>query len=248
MAFWTYLAQVVNFIVFVLVLHWLLYKPVLRIMAERREAMEADRLAAEEMRREAEGTLADVEKKARDLEEKKDSVLKVARDQARELAAEIAGEAETQGRERLERFRRVMDEERRGLLEDISDDLRDTIVQVASAVLGDEAGRLADRGIERVAGLVGELSDEDTRSIRKALDESGWVVKVHSAAALDERQAGVLRDALCGKLDNNELRLDVEVDPSLVAGVEVTAGHVNLAAHWRGRIDEALRGGRGIGE
>ena len=57
MGFWTYLAQVVNFIVFVLVLHWLLYKPVLRIMAERREAMEADRLAAEEMRREAESTL-----------------------------------------------------------------------------------------------------------------------------------------------------------------------------------------------
>ena len=64
---------------------------------------------------------------------------------------------------------------------------------------------------------------------------------VRSATALTDDQLNRLRSVLSDKLDIKNLDLEVGEDPSLVAGLEVALGHIQLEAHWRGMIDEALQ-------
>ena len=240
MSVWTYIGQIVNFLIFVVILYYLLYRPVGRIMKRRKDEMEAERREAEKTREEAQGALAEADKRAAELEQKRDSVLKEAREQAEAQRKELVKLAEEQGRERLERFRRVMEQERDELLQKVAGELRETIVQVAGAALADVSEALGDRAIDRVGELLDGMSDEDRRGALEALGEAGGLVRVRSGGPLRKDAAARLKKLLTEKLEAKKLDIEVTEDASLIAGIEVTLGHVSLAAHWRVVIDEAL--------
>ena len=65
-------------------------------------------------------------------------------------------------------------------------------------------------------------------------------MRVRSAARLDAKAVSRLKKGLAGKLDVPKIEFAFEEDPGLIAGLEVIVGHVDLSAHWRGVIDEAL--------
>ena len=237
---WTYIGQIVTFIAFVVILNLLLYKPIRRMMQERKDAMETDLRDAEKKLADAEELRQEAQTATEELAAQRDAVMQQARDQAEAQGKELLKQAEERARDRLERFRRVMEQERELLLDNIADDLRDTIVQVAGAVLSDASGRLADSSLERVETLLGAMSEEDREAARKALAGLDNRVEVRSAGPLDDEQADRLKTTLAGTLGVESVQLDISEDPSLLAGIEVAIGHVNIEAHWRGVIDEAL--------
>ena len=238
---WMIIGYAVTFLVFVAILHFLLYKPVRRIMEERQSEMAADREKAEAMRAEAEKLREEAEERTRALDAKRDELLNTAREEAEERRRELLDEAETQGRERLERFRRVMEHEREQLLEKIRDELRDTIVKVAASALSDAGASLTERAMDRVEELLKQLSDEEKKQATEALDETDGRVRVRSANPLEEETKKRLSEMLAGHLDRKQIELDVSGDPDLLAGMEVTIGAINLEAHWRRIVEEALR-------
>jgi len=234
------IAQIVNFLIFVVILYFLLVKPVRKVMQERKDAMETDLRDAENKLAAAEKLRQEAQTAAEELAAQRDAVMQEAREQADAQGRELLKQTEEQARDRLERFRRIMEQEREHLLDNVADDLRDTIVEVAGAVLNDASGRLADSGIERVEALLDGMSDEDRGAARKALAGRDNRVEVRSAGPLDDEQAGRLKTILAEKLGVESIKFDVSEDPSLLAGIEVAIGHVNIEAHWRGVIDEAL--------
>jgi len=240
MTFVTYIGQVVNFIIFVVILYYLLYKPVGRILKQRKDEMEAELREAEKLRAEAQAARDEVAKREQELEAQREGVLKKAADQANASRKEILKEAEDQARAKLERFRRIMKQERDELLDNISHELRATILKTTASVFGDDCDRFTDRGIERVEALLQEMPEDDLADTRKALAEADGCAKVRSAGPLHDKQQNRLKKAIQQKLNVEEVKLEVTEDPSLIGGIEVVLGHVNLAAHWRGLIAEAL--------
>jgi len=234
-------AQIVNFLLFVYILHRLLIKPVRGMMKQRREAMEAARLEAEKKLREAAQIRADADRRAQELEQQRDAVLKEAADQAEESRKEVLQRAEDQARDRLKRFRRVMEQERTELLEEVTGELRDTVVHVAGSVLDKASGELTDRALDRVEELLGKLSDDDVRETKKALAEADGAVSVQFAGTLSDSQMDRLRKALAETFGVEQVELEVDENPDLLAGISVTAGNMQLDAHWRMAIDEALQ-------
>jgi F-type H+-transporting ATPase subunit b len=237
---WTYVGQIINFLIFVVVLYYLLYRPVGNIMKARRDKMEEDLRDAEKKREEAQAAHAHAERLLAELEEKRDRVLAEAKEKAEATRVELIGLAETQARDRLDRFRRIMEQERDDLLSKVTDDLRDTIVRVASSVVGDLSDTLTERGIDRIDELLDGMSADEIASAAKSLAEAGGKVRVRSAAPLDAGAVSKLKEGLAGKLGTSEIEFTIEEDPGLIAGLEVIVGHVDLIAHWRGVIDEAL--------
>jgi len=240
MTVWTTVGQVVNFLIFVVILHYLLYKPVGRVMRKRKEDMEAERREAEKRLQEAEGIRAEADRRAQELEDRRDATLKEAREQADEQKKQILQQAEDLARDRLARFRRVMEQERSDLFGEVTGELRDTIVQVAGSALRDVSGELIDSALDRVEKLLDGLSAEDVKNARKSLEEAGGRVPVRFVGTLNDDQLGRLRKALTARLGVEEIELELNEDEALLAGLEVTLGHVQLEAHWRRALDEAV--------
>jgi F-type H+-transporting ATPase subunit b len=195
MSFWTYLGQIINFLAFVVILRFLLYKPVRRLMQQRREEMESQLHAAEKKLKDAETLRAETEQRARELDEKRDSILKQAREQAEAQRKELLEQAETLARERLERFRRIMEQERSDVLGKITGELRDTILEVAAAALGDASHVLTGRALEQVETLLLEMPDRELDTARKALNDLENRVQVRSAKPLTDDEARRLKSA-----------------------------------------------------
>jgi F-type H+-transporting ATPase subunit b len=232
-------AQAVNFLIFAWLLSRLLIKPVRKMMKERHDQMEADRRKAEEERAQADKIREKAEAAARELEAKRDDVLQEARDQADAERKKRLEEADQQGQDRLERFRRIMEQERDELMQQVGDELRDTIFAVSGAALRDAAGALTDRAIDRLGAKLDELSDADRETAQQAV-ASDEPVKVISAAELDDERTKRLRDLLAEKCGGENVELDVDEDASLLAGLEVHLGHLRVQAHWRREVEEAL--------
>jgi F-type H+-transporting ATPase subunit b len=237
---WTYVGQIVNFLIFVVILYYLLYRPVGKIMKDRRDKMEEDLRNAEKERAEAQAARADAEKMLKELEEKRDRILDEAHEKAEATRVELLGAAEEQARDRLDRFRRIMEQEREDLLSKVTDDLRDTIVRVAGSVVGDLSDTLTERGIDKIGELLNGMSADEIAGAAKSLADVGGKVRVRSAARLGEKAVAKLKQGLAKKLGSSKIEFTLEEDPGLIAGLEVIVGHVDLIAHWRGVIDEAL--------
>ena len=238
---WTYIGVLVSFAIFVVILHRILYKPVGKLLKERKETMEAELAEAKKLREDAEQTLAEARKREHELEAKREGILKDTHEQAESERKEMLKAAEEQARVKIERFRRVMNQERDQLVESVTVDLRDAIYHVASAMLENDDEALSDRSIERVEGLMAELSNDDLKATRSALTRDGESAQVLSAVALNDEQQNRLKKIIADKLDLKEFSIEVKEDASLLAGLEVTLGHVNIAAHWKGFITDALK-------
>ena len=221
------IAQIVNFVAFVVILYYLLVKPVRKVMKERRDEMEAERRDAEKKLEEAEKLRGEAEAAAKELEDTRESILKEAREQAGARRKELLEQSEALARDRL--------------LDEITAELRDTIVTVAGSVLGDASETLADRALGRIEKLLEDMPDEEVEGARKALDKLDNRVPVRFVGTLTDDQLDRLRKALREKLGIKGIELEVTEDPSLLAGLQVTLGHVQLEAHWRGVIDEAMK-------
>ncbi|MEE4382691.1 MAG: F0F1 ATP synthase subunit B [Pseudomonadales bacterium] len=213
-------AQIVNFLVLVWLLQRFLYRPVLAAM-DRREARIAERLqqaaAREDAASAAEHSFA---KRTEALDAEREALLAEARE---------AGEAErsrlvARAREEAERMRRSWTEEiereRDAFLEEVRSRAADGVVAVARRALTELAGSDLDaRAVERFLEALDALPAAD----RDALLSDDGPLRVSSARPL----AAAVRETLAAALRRTfgeDRGLVWDTDPTLVAGLELSAG------------------------
>lgn len=241
MTLWTYIGQIVNFIIFVVILYYLLYRPVRNILKQRRDRMEKDLRDAEKKRREAEELRNEAEDKAREVEETRDSIIQKAREEAGRQRDEILEQAEQQSQDRLQRFRRIMEQEQREVLQKVYDDLRNTVVRVSQTVLADASDSLSGRALQRLDKILGEMPEEDRNNARQFLNTGDNRAVIRSASPLDDEKKQQVSEVIARHTGVENPPIDFQEDSSLIAGIHVSFGHVNIEAHWRDVIDQALK-------
>ena len=242
---WTYVGLIVSFVIFVAILYYLLYKPVHRVMQDRRDEMERDRREVEKLRAEAQAVRDEADERTRQLEAQRKDVLEKARREGEERKEEILEKARQDTRDQTDRVRRRTAQERREALDEVTGELGGAVARVARRVLEDAGADTAGRGIRRVEELLDGMESTDREQARRAMQKDARAVRVRTADPLSEEQQARLREVIRTKLDLEDVRLEMEHDPSLLAGLQVSLGHIQLDAHWRGIIDEALRKRKG---
>ena len=122
---WTFLFQVVNFLVLVAIMRWLLYRPLREAIDRRREANARAQADAEAARQEAAALQASLDQQLADLEPRREAVIREARERAEAERQALLAEAEgTIGRRREaveQQFARERDEALRALRADRAD-------------------------------------------------------------------------------------------------------------------------------
>ena len=130
-----FVAQLVNFLIVLLVLWWFAYKPIVRLLEERQEKIEKSVKQAEE-----------IEKRMDAIEQEHDSIVI----EARKEAQTIIGKAQTQGKERGEEIvsaakreverviakgKQQLEEEKAGMLRDLRKDVVEISITAAEKIL-----------------------------------------------------------------------------------------------------------------
>lgn len=221
----TFVAQILNFLILLALLRRFLYRPVLAAVDRREEEIASRLRAAARQREEAEAEAGRHRELQAGLEAKRTELLRRAEEEAAARREELRREA----REEVEQVRESWRESLRRQREDFLGLLRARMSRHLFEGMRKALGELADaelegRVVEVFVRRLRELTTGEREGLADAVRESGGRVRVRSAFPLPEPRRRAIAEVVEGWGTEEDLELHFEEVPELGVGVELVAG------------------------
>ncbi|MCB2072636.1 MAG: ATPase [Novosphingobium sp.] len=230
---WTLALQTINLLVLVWILGRFLFRPIAKTIEERQAAaarvVEDARLAREQAeaaeqqaRREAAAAAtargAMLEEAAEQAKQEKERLLAEARDEAARLRQ--------QGRAEIERMRKTEAEKFGSKASELAVDIaRHLFMRLP------DSARI-DGFVEGLAKAIADLPD----NVRAELGAHGAPVALKAARSLTPEEETSCRRAIVDAL-GRDIGIDIQIDPELIAGLEIEAPHAEVRNNFRADLD-----------
>lgn len=219
----TVLAQIVNFLILVFLLHRFLYNPILNAMAQREQRIADDLETAERKRREAREEIESYRQKKAELDDQRQELLRQAEEDAKEKRHDLLQKARTETEELRTRWQQAIEQEKAAFLADLRQRVSRETYRVMRRALAD----MADVALEArmVAVFLERLHDLPDAEREALAGETADSWKVNSAFDLPDDSREAIEQAVADELGHNG-RLAFNTQSDLIAGIElVAAGH-----------------------
>ena len=220
---WTWLFQIVNFLILMFLLKRFLYGPILRAIDRREKKIAAHFEAAEEKEQEAIGKSESLDVARKKFDAEREGLLAAAKTDAEKTRQELTAKARAEVDELASRWRDDLERQKDAFLDDLQRRAGEQVCAVAKKVLAD----LADAQLERL--MVGvlvrrlaELSDDDKKQVTTALADSGKPLVVASAWELPAEIRKQVETAVREHIAK-DVEIVFETAPEITCGVELRA-------------------------
>lgn len=232
------LSQVVNFLILFAGLYFLLWKPILKMLDQRKERIQQGLEDAERAREERERAEAEFNKRLEEAAQERKGIIAQAADEAQEKRKAIVAEAEQEAEKVLTEAREEAQSERKRILED----LRGQVALLAIAAANRLIGEALDE--ERQRRLVDEFFTGISAGRVQIIDEAELAIgdtkaRVTSALPLTEEEKATLASSLADRL-GTEPQLEFDVDPAILGGLVLKVGDRVIDGSVVGKL-ETLR-------
>ena len=230
---WTFIFQLINFVVLFLILKRLLYRPVKEIMEKRRAAVRKILEDAEKTKQEASSLKEEYEKKKTEIDGLRDDVFDKAEEEAETLRKEILRKAEEEAKVILQKERVRLDFEKKKIESQLKENIVDTSLSFASSILSDLSdvnlhNRILEKLMESVPDIVKKIKDMN-------IPAHGLTLEIASAYpipdSLTERILQEFKPVYPEKVSVHTI-----VDPGLISGAVVRVFDMVYDASLRGQL------------
>jgi F-type H+-transporting ATPase subunit b len=219
----TVLAQIINFLILVFLLHRFLYNPIMNAMARREKRIADDLETAERKRREAREEIESYRQKRAELDEKRQEILRQAEEDAEEKRRDLLQKARVETDEIRTRWQRAIEQEKESFLANLRRRVGEETYRVIRSALADMANvALEERIVTVFLERLGDLPESDQQALAAETADS-W--KINTAFDLPDERRKEIEQVVKGEMGHNG-RLTFTTQPNLIAGIElVAAGH-----------------------
>lgn len=223
----TILFQIVNFIVLAVALYFLLFKNVIKRTEERDRENEALRHEimvnleeSEKLKAEAEAYFNNIEQKIDEYVDKAKSEIELNRFQVLE---KTKSEAEAIYKQKQEDAFRTQQQTIKKFQKEVMDVIVDVSLQTLQLTTPEEIHHLLVKQMNERVWELGKNEMQRVESIRKSLSNREPTLAIETARKLTKEEvAGVIRTF--SALADKNVKLDLNVDESLVSGLRVRLG------------------------
>ncbi|MGC9399101.1 MAG: F0F1 ATP synthase subunit delta [Anaerolineae bacterium] len=238
---WTVVFQVLNFLAIVVLLYWLLFKPLMRRIRERSEEKRALMEQLRRDREEAAALRAKWEKRCAAAEEEAAEILSAAQEQAKEERQMLLEEAQGEVERVLVEAHAEAARLRRQAVEEFHDELVKAILEIAATIIHQVAPEPLHRSmVEDLTDRIWEMGRSEmsrVEAFRRSLGDRAPTAYVVSAQPLTPELRGNLARTLTALADRN-VDLDITVDPRLAVGLRVRLGDIVVENSIAGQLEE----------
>ena len=147
--YFTTLAQMVNFLILVLLLKHLLYAPILKLMDERERVITSRLEEVEEKKREAEEERETYLKKKQEISAEHEEMLIRAKEDAKSFRAELEKKAEAEVERSKAEWYGAVESEKKAFLDDLKERTGKQVYAISRRVLQDLADEVLERQMTR---------------------------------------------------------------------------------------------------
>lgn len=239
----TLVAQVINFLILVLLLRRFLYQPILRTMDERarRIAAELDEAAASATTARLEASQCHAEKV--ELEDSRGEMLSRAQDEAAALKREMVRAARQDVAESKARWSRAVEQEKQAFLENLRRRAGEEVYAISRQVITDLANVELERHIieifiERLRAMDYRECEAIAAACRRAHTGAAITSSFPIERMMRSRLRGVVKERIA-----TDIELHFEESADLICGIELRAGGKKAAwslQNYLETLDERL--------
>jgi F-type H+-transporting ATPase subunit b len=242
----TTIAQIVNFLILVVLLHRFLYGPIVRLTDKREELIASRLREAGKKEEEAARESRSFRDKQRELESQRDDLIHQAEEEAQTRRRQLMEEARQDVRDARERWRSGLTHDQRSFLRELRQRAAEETVGIARRALADLADEeLENRIVAVFINLLGDMTEEHLALVADSIRDTGGQVTVRSAFPLSEGRRGDIMDALKDHLVGEDApRAGFTVSSQLVCGIELIVDGHRLGwsiDHYLESFEESLR-------
>ncbi|MGC9521728.1 MAG: F0F1 ATP synthase subunit delta [Anaerolineae bacterium] len=237
----TILWEAFNFLVLLVALYYIMFKPIMRQMKERTAERERKMEQLEHNREEVEELRAELESRLSSAEEEAETIMSRARNQAEVERAALMQEAQAEVVRILTEAQMDAYRVKRQAVEEFHDELLEAVLDVSGLVIGRVApDEVHDSMVQQLCDSVWELGQSDMRRVevlRRSLGERTPTVVVRTAQTLSPEQQGLVVRTFSALADR-DVNIDLTVEPDLGLGLQVRLGDLVMDNTIAGRFDE----------
>jgi len=241
--FWTVIFQVANFTILALLLYWLLFKPMKRMINARQEEKERLIRELERERQLLSAQRASLDERLSRLDEEAANILMLAREQAEAERAELLHQARAEVEQIMAEAHTDAYRMRKQAIEAFHNELIEALLDVSGSIIANLISpQMHDSLVRQLTNSIWELGRTEIQRVetfRQALGSREPTAHITSARPLTQEHQGLLARTLTALADRH-VNLDVRVDPQMVAGVRVRIGDLMVDSSVRGQL-ETLR-------
>lgn len=156
---WTFLAQICNLMIQLLIFKKFLLKPVKQVIADRKAKADSEIADAQKLRTEAEAMKAEYEQNLQNARTEANQIVAAAQKTATARSEEIVGEARAQAAALKQKAEADIAQERKKAVNEVKDEIGDIAMEIASKVVEREISEKDHKDlIDEFIKNVGEAS------------------------------------------------------------------------------------------
>ena len=233
---WTFLFEIVNFLVLAYVLYRLLYGPLRDAIERRRLAHEQAQAEVQENRQKADALLLQLKTQLADVDRVRQETIRQAHEQALAERKKLLDEASTTVQSRQEAARTALGREREETLRALHEEIVNQAVELSRRLLQEAADSTLEEQLARhLAETLEQLPEADRQALRR--DWNPQSVAVLEAACEINGQALERLSMAVAAIVGQPTPLPVELRGSLIAGLRLRlSGRV-----WDASVDGQLK-------
>lgn len=235
--YFTTLAQIVNFLILVLLLKHFLYAPVLKLMDERERVISSRLEEVEEKKRAAEEEAESYRKKKLEISAEHEEMLIKAKEDAKNFRTDLEKKAEAEVERSRAEWYGAVESQKKAFLDELSERAGRQVYAISRHVLRDLADEELERQIIRtfVERLEG-MDDSEKGVFKKFYKYPEQLIVVRSAFEIPENVQVNIKEVLQDRTET-EVRVHFEIDDDLISGIEISARNAEISWSIAGYLD-----------
>jgi len=225
----TVTAQIVNFVVLILLLKYFLYDRIIEAMDKREEKIRSRLEEAGSKKEQAEQEAESYQNKNAEIERKRKEML----DQARQDAEEERKSLIKQGRQEIEetrqRWRESVEKEKGAFLRDLRQLAATQVYAISRQALQELAdAELEQQVVEVFLSKMQEMPDEKKHTMAEAIQNEGDTATVRSGFELSSKLRRKITEGVRNSLTEHA-EISYETAPDMIMGIELKSGGEKVA-------------------
>jgi F-type H+-transporting ATPase subunit b len=235
------LSQIVNFLILFLALRFLLWKPMLKMLNERKQRIAQGLEDAEQAGRDRERAQAEYEERIKQAGQEREEILARAAEEGEQAKAEALAQARAQAERIVAEGKESVERERQQMLAELRNQVAALSIAAANKLIGEALDeqrqrRLIDEFFSGIkAGRVVVLEEQELEQAKA----DALTALVTSALPLTEAEQKVVASGLAEQLGQVPA-IEFKVDPAVLGGLIIRIGDKVIDGSVGGRL-EALR-------
>lgn len=226
----TVIAQLINFLILVFLLHRFLYKPILKTIKSRQTEIEHRWQETEEQRQAAEAEAHSYQQKQQELAQKQQAIIAQAQEQGEQEYHNLVAQARRDVDQKQADWEAAIARQQDQFFENLQQKVTEQVYAIARRAFDDLADvSLEKQVVETFIERLQNLNDQEQERLARSLQtsENGLIIRSHFEMMPESREK--LLNALHQQQIYEGNHVQFTTTPDLICGIELQASDYKIA-------------------